>query len=210
VLNELEMSNFRKRQFALFIDTKARLGVGQAPVAIPGFIAGKSRRLSNFDAAEERLERFVYPTQDILQDLRVDNFVFWPEGFDVWQLRGLLDIGYPLATHPVSIPALLQRGVIQLCAQGKLFVQQAFLLLRRVDPILIGFLHTALFFSRGKMRKVPTSPAPNKERALHPHGFIYQKVEKAVSSTSAMSVIATLLKTKQKCPQRKHGRSQRS
>jgi hypothetical protein len=47
------------------------LGIGQTAVTISGFIAGIARRLSGCDAAEKRLERFVYTAQDILQDLRV-------------------------------------------------------------------------------------------------------------------------------------------
>src|SRR5258708_31233005 len=45
------------------------------------------------------------------------------------------------------------RKLIQLCAKGELRSEQAFLLLGRVYPVLIGFLHRGSFFAGGKKRK---------------------------------------------------------
>src|SRR5207248_2452034 len=64
-----------------------------------------------------------------------------------------LGVGDALATHPVGVSSLLQGGIIQLCAKGELGREQAFLLLGRVYPVLIGFLHRCSFFAGGEMRK---------------------------------------------------------
>jgi hypothetical protein len=80
--------------------------------------------------------------QDILQDLGVDGSIFWSDLFDGGKLGTLLREGDALAAHLIGVFPLLQCGVVQLRAEGELLIQQAFLLLCRVETVLIGFLHT--------------------------------------------------------------------
>jgi hypothetical protein len=63
---------------------------------------------------------------------------------------------------------LLQGGVVKLGAQGELFAQHAFLLLGRVQTVLIGFLHTSVFFSVRKKRKLSHFQHPQEERHFLP------------------------------------------
>ena len=168
VHHELEMSNFREAQFALFIDAKTRLWVGQAPVAILGFITGIAGRQSSFDTTEERLEGFIHPMQDILQDLRVDALVLGADLLDLGQLRTLLRKRDALAAHPPSISALLKGSIVQFRAQGQLFMQRVCLLLSWVDPVAIGFPHIMIFFSDAEKRKRSPVTGLEKERAFHP------------------------------------------
>ena len=136
------MPNLGKGELALFVDAETRLRVGEGSVAEPGFIARVAWRLASFHAQEESVEGFVDAVQDILQDLGVDGFIFWPDLFDGGKLGTLLREGDALAAQRVRFFALLQRGVVQLGAEGELLIQQAFLLLCRVETVLIGFLHT--------------------------------------------------------------------
>ena len=82
VLDHLEMPDLGKGELALFVDAETRLRVGEGSVAEPGFIARVAGRLASFHAQEEGLEGFVDAMQDILQDLGVDGFIFWPDLFD--------------------------------------------------------------------------------------------------------------------------------
>ena len=62
--------------------------------------------------------------------------------FDGGKLGTLLREGDALAAQRIGVFPLLQCGVVQLRAEGELLIQQAFLLLCRVETVLIGFLHT--------------------------------------------------------------------
>jgi hypothetical protein len=167
--HKLEMPDFGEEQFALLIEAKAKLRVGQAPVAESGFEAGIARRLTRLKPPEECLEGFVHTMQDILQDLREDTLVFGANLLDLGQLRTLLRERDALVAHPPSIFALLQGGIVQFRAQGELFIQHARLLLGWVDPVAIGFLHTSLFFSGAEKRRRSSIPIPKKGHAFHPH-----------------------------------------
>jgi hypothetical protein len=103
---------------------------------------------------EKGFKGFVNAMQHILQDLGVDGPVFRSECFDIRQLGGLLREGDAPAAQPIGLFPFLQSGVVQLGAQGELFVQYAFLLLGRIETVLEGFPHTSVFFSGRKKRKL--------------------------------------------------------
>jgi hypothetical protein len=159
VLDHLEMPNLGKGELALFIDAETRLGVGEGIVAEPGFIAWIARLKYSFHALEEGFEGFVDAMQHILQDLGVDGFIFWSERFDGGKLSTLLREGDAETAHPIGVFALLQCGVVQLRAESELLMQQALLLLGWVQTVLIGFLHTYVFFLGREKGKCPTRTA---------------------------------------------------
>ena len=169
VLDDLEMPNLGKGELALLVDAETRLRVGDGSVAESGFIARVARYLASFHTQEEGLEGFVDAMQHILQDLGVDGFIFWSDRFDGGQLGALLREGDALAAQLIGLFALLQGGVVQLCAEGELLVQHAFLLPGRVQTVLIGFLHTSVFFSIRKKRKLPHFQHPQEERHFLPN-----------------------------------------
>ncbi len=113
--HQLDVSDLGKPELALLIDGKAGLRIRQRVIAQPGFKARVARLLSCFDTAEEGLKGFVHPMQDILQDLRIDRFVFGTNRFDVRQLRTLLGEADALATQLVGISALLQGRIVEVC-----------------------------------------------------------------------------------------------
>ena len=166
VLNHLEMHNLGKGELALFIDAETRLGVGEGSVAESGFVARIAGRLANFHALEEGFEGFVDSMQDILQDLRVDGFIFWSDLFDGGKLGALLCKGDALAAHLIGVFPLLHCGVVQLPAECELLMQQAFLLLGWVETVLIGFLNTSVFFSGREKGKIPHLPCPQQGTPL--------------------------------------------
>jgi hypothetical protein len=102
---------------------------------------------------EEGFEGFVDAMQDILQDLRVDGFIFCPDLFDGGKLGTLLGEGDAQTAHGIGVFPLLQSGVVQLRAEDELLMQQAFLLLCWVETVLIGFLQTSVFFAGRKKGK---------------------------------------------------------
>jgi hypothetical protein len=158
-------STFNVAELTLFINAETRLWVGEGSVAEAGFIARMTGRLASFHAPEEGLEGAVDSMQDILQDLGVDGFVFWSDLFDGGKLGRLLGEGDALAAHLVGIFALLQGGVVQFRAQGEVLIRHAFLLLCWVETVLIGFLHTSVFFSGRKKGEVsPLSHFPYPQR----------------------------------------------
>jgi hypothetical protein len=71
-------------------ETIAALGIGEAVVAVPALKSRKSRLFTVFDTAEEVVKGFLQPSKDILQYLRVDILVFFPDLLDFWQLVCLL------------------------------------------------------------------------------------------------------------------------
>jgi hypothetical protein len=166
VLNHLEMPKLGKGELALFIDAETRLGVGEASVAEAGFIARVTRRLASFHAPEEGFEGFVDSMQDILQDLRVDGFIFWPDLFEGGKLGTLLGEGDAQTAHVIGVFTLLQCGVVQLRAEEELLIQQVFLLLCWVETVLISFLHTSVFFASRKKGKFPHFPCPQQGMPL--------------------------------------------
>ena len=168
MLDDLEMPNLGKGELALLVDAETRLRVGDGSVAEFGFITRVARYLASFHTQEEGLEGFVDTMQHILQDLGVDGFIFWSDRFDGGQLGALLREGDALAAQLIGLFALLQGGVVQLCAEGELLVQHAFLLPGRVQTVLIGFLHTSVFFSIRKKRKLPHFQHPQEERHFLP------------------------------------------
>ena len=142
----------------LFIVSKARLWVGEGSVAEAGFVVGVAGRLASFHAPEEG---FV----DSMQDLGVDGIICWSDLFDGGKLGTLLREGDALAALLIGVLPLLQCGVVQLRAVFELLMQQAFLLLGWAETVLIGFLHTSVFFfGRGK-GEVPPLPLPQARNA---------------------------------------------
>ncbi len=160
VLDHLEVPNLGKGELALFIDAETRLGVGEGIVAETGFIAREAGVMSSFHALEECFKGFVDSTQDILQDLGVDGFIFWPDLFDGGKLGTLLREADALAAHLIGVFSLLPCGVVQHHAEGKLLIQQVFLPLCWVETVLIGFLHMYVFFSGREKGKLPHFPWP--------------------------------------------------
>jgi hypothetical protein len=168
VLNHLEMPDLGKGELALCIDAKARLRVGEGSVAVLGFITRIAGRHASFHALEEGFEGEVSAMQHILQDLRVDGPIFGSELFGGRKLCTLLRKGDAPAAQPISFFPLLQSGVVQLGAQGELLVQNAFLLLGRVETVLLGSPHTGVFFSSRKKRKFPHDHHLREERGFLP------------------------------------------
>ena len=74
--------------------------------------------------------------------------------------------GDALAAHLIGVFPLLQCGVVQLRAEGELLVQHVFLFLCWVETVLIGFLHTSVFFSGSEKGKFPHFLAPTRNAAF--------------------------------------------
>jgi hypothetical protein len=56
---------------------------GEASVAPPALAAGIARRLTRFEATEERLEGALKAHYDILQDVSVDLAKFWTRRLEI-------------------------------------------------------------------------------------------------------------------------------
>ena len=154
VLDQFDMPNLGKGELALYIDAETCLGVGEGYVAGLRFIARVTGLLSSIHTPEKGFEGFVDAMQHILQDLGVDGFIFWSDRFDGGKLGTLLREGDAEPAHVIGIFPLLQRGVIQLRAECKLLIQQAFFLFGWVETVRTCFLHKELFFSVREKGKV--------------------------------------------------------
>ncbi|RIH81706.1 hypothetical protein Mterra_03020 [Calidithermus terrae] len=116
----------------------ARLGEGERVVALPSLEAGVARFLSRsrLDPAEEALEGFVHPLDDVLQDLGVDALVLRQLGAYLGQPPFLLVEAHRFARFLVGLPPLLQGRVVQLAAQRKGALQVFVLGLGGVQAVL--------------------------------------------------------------------------
>ena len=70
--NDLDVSNARKCQFALWINLKAELGIGEAIITVSSTKTGEPRFLPSPAPAKEGLKSQIDAHRDILQHLGMD------------------------------------------------------------------------------------------------------------------------------------------
>ena len=95
------------------------LGEGEGVVTPLPLKAGVACFLSRSDPTKKAPEGFVYPLDDVLQDLGVDALVLRQLSAYFGQPAFLLVEAQRLAHFPVSISPLLQSRIVQLAAQRK-------------------------------------------------------------------------------------------
>src|SRR5436309_3240759 len=86
---------------------KACLWVGEAIIVASSLIARVAWGISTLATSKERFESFVGFSEHILQYLRMDILVFFPDLFDLRQLVSLIVVSDALAHHTVSITSFL-------------------------------------------------------------------------------------------------------
>src|SRR6266566_818832 len=141
--DDLHMTNDRKSKFALLINLKAKLRVGEAIVAPFAFQTGIAWLLIRFHPSEEGLECQINAHCHILQDLGVD---FQQRGTFLFQYgigSMLLIKRQALTGLLIGYLALFKQMIIQPTTLFKGLVEQAVLLLCWVYSIPKHFTHKA-------------------------------------------------------------------
>jgi hypothetical protein len=168
--DDLDMTDTRAIQFALFIELETELRKGEAIIAVfasQSWIAGV---LTYFAASEECLKGQVNPYCYILQHLRVDcveggTFLFQ---YRVGSL--LLKARQALAILLIGCLAFLKQVVVEPTALFKGFVELCFLLFCGVYAILKHFTHFHSICLNCSIVKRWDTPHPSalKVRTIHP------------------------------------------
>ena len=159
--DDLDMPDPGSVQFALLIDLEARLGVGDAIVAIGSFEAGKAWVFCLLaDSTEECLERQVDPHSHVLQDLRMDRFESRTLSFEDRKRLLLLVERQALACLLVGFFAFGKQVVIQPTALFKRLIELGLLLFGRIDAILIHFTHVCVIAENTTVVKRRSAPMP--------------------------------------------------
>lgn len=117
-----ERSEFGKRHF-VSRQRKTTLRKGKAVVSADTSESRKARFLTFFHAIEKSLKGKVNPFQNILQNLRMNFFVFGVRLFNCRQLVLLVLIIYRNAIDLIRFFAFLQSGIIQIFAKAQSIIE---------------------------------------------------------------------------------------
>ena len=136
-------ADFRERQL-VSRQRKTALRKAKAIEAVLSFEARKTS-LTFFSATKERLESFVQSFQNVLQNLRVNIFVFGIGSLNFGKLVGLVVVIQRNAIQLVSISAFRERGIIDVSTQiESLFKIRLDNFRGFADAKLVGFLYDVI------------------------------------------------------------------
>ena len=112
---EFNRSDFRERQLI----SRQRETALRKTKTVESVLTFETRKtcLTFFGAAVKSLETFVQSFQNVLQNLRVNLFIFGIGLLNFFELVGLIVIVQRNAIQLISIAAFLKRGVIQISAE---------------------------------------------------------------------------------------------
>src|SRR6266571_2017144 len=155
VHDDLHMTDASKCQLALSIDLETELRVGEAIIAPLPLKAGIAGVLTCFAASEKGLEGQIKPYGNILHYLRVD---FQQRGTFLFQqgIGGMLLIErQALAGLLIDFLALCKQVVVEPSAFFQGLIEQRFLFLGWIDPILKHLTHICIIGSSRTTVKHP-------------------------------------------------------
>src|SRR2546426_8740808 len=95
----LDGANLGEAQAIIVCEAYAALRIAETIIAVLALKPRIARFHSVFTTPEEGIKRFLRPSEHILQHLRVDIPVFWPDSFDLRQFVGLIIVRDGLARH---------------------------------------------------------------------------------------------------------------
>lgn len=156
-----QFSDFRKRQI-IIVQTESALSECKRIISKLSLKSWKASRMCQFDSAKETLEGFVESFQNVLQNLRMNFFIFRIGKFYIGKLVGLVVIVERNFIQLVGFSALLQSRVIEKSAKVKRRSEFGCLCLTRKDAQLvcslyIEFIHFAIANSNsnfGRLGKI--------------------------------------------------------
>ena len=131
-------ANLSKMQLVAF-QTKAALWICERIISRLGAKARIARRLLCFDATKESEKSFVESAQRILRYLRVDARNIRVSLAHIRQFNTLFRVGNRLTFKFVSVPALVQSGVVQVAAYRQRAVERNLYFLRDSQLVFIRF-----------------------------------------------------------------------
>src|SRR6185437_8651805 len=162
----LDGADFGETYPVILRQRKARLWIGEALIAPIALKSWVSWCFALFDAPKEGLVCFIDSPQDILQDLRMNILVLWPDRFDFREMcrlpvirdgvflyekfarRFIIVVGVPLHHHFIGISTLLESSIVKLSCPIQGPLELLFLLFIRVQSVLVGFQARHAFDSR--------------------------------------------------------------
>jgi hypothetical protein len=137
---DFDAADLRQMQvFRLLIEPKSALFVGERVVSGTGTKARETRDLTFSDSAKEMLKRQINAPQGFLDDLRMNSCEARVFQFDLRQLLLLIAFRNGDAGHPISVSALLKRGVIKFAKRDQPRFEDCDNLSGRLQFVLEGF-----------------------------------------------------------------------
>jgi len=142
---DLEVPSPLKLELAVIQDlaTISIAGKGDTVEAAVRLEAREARCLAVFDSRKERIKRFRQTAQDLLTARKVRQCQITIRS-NLLELVSLILVADRFAHHPVSIPSLLKRSIVQLAGFSQLAVQKGGLDFGRVQAVAKGFSHESI------------------------------------------------------------------